>query len=191
MPVFLSDPSPTAYAIVVMIVGVLAGIYLRSRKRKDLYPLIGGVAVLIAVFVIDRLVESPREEAMRRMQEMSAATANKKWDDVFKNISESFNYKGSGGGQTDKKSLREKVRSIEAMLEKGFVVFDFNRSDFKQIDDKNSEIGFRAQLKERPESVTYVKARFTKDPDGEWRMSGFDCYEPINTNERRTIPGLD
>lgn len=191
MPTFLSDPSPTTYAIVAIMVAVLVGIYLRSRKRKDLYPLIGGVAVLIAVVAIDRFVESPREAAMRKMQEMSEATANKKWDDVFKNISESFKYKGATGNQTDKKGLREKVRSIESMVDKGIAIFDFNRSDFRQIDEKTSEIGFRAQLKDRPESVTYVKAIFTKEPDGVWRMSSFTCFEPINTNEKRQIPGLD
>src|SRR5438046_2655014 len=96
MPTFLSDPSPTTYAIVAIMVAALAGIYLRSRKRKDLYPLIGGVAVLIAVIAIDRFIESPREAAMRKMQEMSAASANRKWDDAFRNISESFSYKGTG-----------------------------------------------------------------------------------------------
>lgn len=191
MPVFFSDPSPTSYVIVAIMVAVLAGNYLRSQRRRDLLPLIGGVAVLLAVFLIDRFVESPREESMRRMQEMSAASASKKWDDMFKNVSESFAYKGANGGTTDKKALREKVRSVEAMIDKGFVVWDFTRSDFRQIDDKNAEIGFRAQVKERPETVHYVKATFTKDPDGQWRMAGFTCYEPINTKERRSIPGLD
>jgi hypothetical protein len=191
MPVFFSDPSPTAYAFGVILVAVLVGVYLRSRRKKDLYPLAGGVAALLALFLIDRFVESPREESMRRMHEMSAASAKKNWDDVFTNVSDSFSYKGAGGAQTDKKGLREKVRSVESFVDKGFVVWGFSRDDFKQINDTTVEIGFSAKVKDNDATTTYVKATFTKDPDGQWRMSGFTCYEPINTKERRTLPGLD
>lgn len=191
MPTFLSDPSPTAYVIVGIMVAVLAGIYFRSQRRKDLYPLIGGVAIFLTVFLIDRFVDSPREASIRRMQEMSAASANRNWDDMFKSISESFSYKGANGGQTDKKTLREKVRSVEGYVDKGFAVWDFNRSDFEQVDEKTARIGFRAQARDRPETVVYVKATFTKDPDGQWRLAGFVCYDPVNTKDRRNIPGLD
>jgi hypothetical protein len=122
---------------------------------------------------------------------MSAASAKKNWDEVFTNVSDSFTYKGTGGAQTDKKVLREKVRSIEPIIDKGFVVWGFSRDDFKQVDDTTVEFGFSAKVKDRDETTTYVKARFTKDPDGKWRMSGFTCYEPINTKERRTLYGLD
>jgi hypothetical protein len=192
MPVFISDPSSTTYAIIAIMVAVLGGLYYRSRKKKDLFPLIGGAGVLLTLILIDFFVESPREETMRKMNEMSAASAKKNWDEVFTNVSDSFNYKGSGGmTQTDKKGLREKVRSVESMIEKGFVVWGFSRDDFKQINDNTAEIGFSSKVKDRDETTSYVKAVFTKDPDGQWRMSGFTCYEPINTKERRNLPGLD
>lgn len=188
MPVFLSDPSPTVYAIVAIMVAALAGIYLRSRKRKDLIPLIGGGVLLVALFLIDRFVESPREESIRRMQEMASLSASKKWDDVFKHLSDSFKYKSASGNETDKKTLREKVRSVEPMIDKGFTVWDFSRDDFRQISDNSVEIGFRAQVKDRPESQHYVKAIFVKDPDGQWRMGSFECFNPVNTKERRSLP---
>ncbi len=191
MPTFLSDPAPTVYAIVAVMAIALWAIYLRSRKKKDLFSAIGGVAVLLAIFLIDRFVESPREESTRKMQEMSALSANKNWDDMFKHVSDSFNYKSPNGGQTDKKTLLQKVKSVEAYVDKGFVAWDFSRNDFKQMDDKTVELGFRAQAKDRPETVVYVKATFVKDPDGQWRLGGFICYEPVNTKERRAIPGLD
>lgn len=191
MPVFISDPSLTTYAIIAIMVAVLAGLYYRSRKKKDLFPLIGGTGVLLALFLIDILVESPREETKRKMKEMSAASETKNWDEVFTNISETFNYKGSSGALTDKKGLREKVRSIESMIEKGFTVWGFTRDDFRQINDTTVEIGFGAKVNGRDETQSYVKAVFTKDPDGQWRLSDFALYEPINTKERRSIPGLD
>jgi hypothetical protein len=192
MPVFISDPSPTTYVIIAIMVAALGGFYFRSRKTKDLFPLIGGAAVLLTLILIDRFVESPREEATRKMNEMSAASARKKWDEVFTNVSESFIYKsGSGMTQTDKKGLREKVRSVESMIDKGFVVWNMSRDDFKQMNDTTLEIGFSAKVKDRDETTSYVKAIFTKDSDGQWRMSSFICYEPINTKERRILPGLD
>ena len=189
MPTFLSDPSPTFYAILIILVAVLAGLYLRSRKRGELIRLLVGVAVLITVFLIDKLVESPREQATRKMEEIAKATQDKKLDDMFKHVSESFKYK-----EVDKKSLREKLNSIEQQQEfKGVVILECNRADFRIVDDKNVTVGLMAQARELPMTRSWIIAAFTKDADGEWRMSGFKRYDPMkqDRDNPQTIPGLD
>ena len=189
MPTLLSDPSTTFYAFLGIMAIVLVGLWLRSRKRGDLIRALLGVALLGAAISIDQFVESPREEATRKIGEMCKSTQDKKWDDVFKHVSDSFRYK-----EVDKKTFREKAKSIEGLPEfKGVTVWDFARADFKQIDDKNLQLGFRAQLRDLPISQSYILATFAKEADGQWRMSGFKRYDPAKQTlgEQLPVPGLE
>src|SRR4051812_33608597 len=94
MPTVLSDPAPILYVILAIVVGALAMVYARTRKRGDLYRLIGAAAVLLTLFIIDRLVESPREESTRKMREIVTASKAKKVDDIARHVSDSFSYNG-------------------------------------------------------------------------------------------------
>jgi hypothetical protein len=196
MPTALSDPSSTLYAILVIIVFVLAALWFRNRTRGNLIRVLIAVCALVGLFLIDRFFESPREEATRKLHEMAQASQDKHWDAMFRNISDSFKYKGPGGGEMSKEDFRKRVKLVEAIPEfKGVIVWDFNRADFKPINNDNFKMGFRAKPKDVPTFDSWIIATFHHDPDGEWRMSGFNRYDPVkqdrNDNPPMDIPGFN
>ncbi len=185
MPTFLSDPSIALYivlAVAVLVTGVLLA---RRQKRSDLINFAIPAAALLAVFVIDQMFESPRETAVRKIQEMGRASRDKKYDDVLKHVSDSFKYRS-----LTKKDLRERAHQAEAMGFGGVSEYDLARSRFKEIDADTIEQGFRVKHNGSPELHFYVVGTFKKDPDGEWRLTTFRLFDPINQNDEKELPGL-
>ena len=175
MPAVLSDPSPTLYAILAILVAALAANWLRNRKRGDLVRFLAGAAVLVAVVVIDKLVESPREETARNMREIVTATKEKKVDDLMKHLSDSFNWNGM-----KKDQFKEMVKGVMSRSEFNGVDIDgLTRGDFETVDDNKVKIGFDAWPTGYgiPDYRYYCKATFVKDPDGQFRMQTFDLYK--------------
>jgi hypothetical protein len=175
MPTVLSDPSPTLYAVLAIFVAVLAAIWLRNRKRGDLIRLLAGASVLVAVVVIDKLVESPREETARKMREIVAATKEKKADDLMKHLSDSFDWNGM-----KKDQFKNMVKGVMGRAEFNGVDIDgLTRGDFETIGENKVKIGFDAWPTGYgiAEYRYYCKATFVKDPDGQFRMQSFDLYK--------------
>jgi hypothetical protein len=182
MPTALSDPSPTLYIVLAAIVVLLGSIAARRQKRSDVINFAIPALALLALFLIDRFFESPREQAVRKIQEMGKASRDKKYDDLFKHVSDSFKYK-----TMDKKGLMEKAKQYQGMFG-GISEYALDRSQFKQIDDTTSEQAFRVKHNGEPELHFQVLATFKKDPDGEWRLTTFRLFDPINSNDEKDIP---
>ena len=191
MPTALSDPSSTLYAILVIIVFVLAALWFRSRTRGNLIRVLIAVSALVGLFLIDQLFESPREEATRKLHEMAQASQEKNWNSLFQNVSDSFKYKGPGGAEIDKESFRKWAKTADSLEGfKGVIVWDFHRADFKPIDNDNFKIGFRAKPRDVPTFDSWIIATFHHDPDGQWRMSAFNRYDPVK-QDRNDNPPMD
>ena len=66
MPTFFSDPPSVLYLVMAAGAFVAGGVWFNRRTRPALV-VFGAVLGLIAlVFLLDRVLESPREEAVRR-----------------------------------------------------------------------------------------------------------------------------
>jgi hypothetical protein len=198
MPNALSDPSSTLYAILVIVVFVLAAMWFRNRTRGSLIRVLIAASVLVGLFLIDKLFESPREEATRKLYEMAEASQHQDWDPMLRNISDSFKYKSPGGREINKEDFRKLTKTIALIPGfKGVIVWDFDRANFRPIDNDNFKIGFQAKPKDvpNPEWIAWIVATFHHDPDGEWRMSGFNRYELVkqdrNDNPPMDIPGFN
>ena len=189
MPTILSDPSTTLYALLTIMVLVLGGLWFRSRKRGDLFRFLLGVAALVSLILIDYFVESPREEATRKMQEISSLTKQNKMDDAFKNISDAFSYNGK-----NKAWLRDKARHAESQGVSGVDMTGFHRADFERLDDNKIKIGFEVWPSGYglPQYRFFCWATFQKDPDGQFRMQTFDLYQkrPNHPDEKPIVPEL-
>jgi hypothetical protein len=185
MPTALSDPSTALYAVLGVAVLVLGAVALRRQRRSDVINFAIPAAALLALFLIDRAVESPRETAVRKIQEMGTASRDKKVDDLFKHVSDQFKYKS-----LDKKGLRDRAHQAEGMGFGGVSEYDLARSGFKEVDANTIEQGFRVKHNGVPEVHLYVIGTFRKDPDGEWRLTTFKLFDPVNLNDEKDVPGL-
>jgi len=185
MPTALSDPSMSLYAILGVATVLLGIIAIRRQKRSDAINFCIPAAALIALFVIDKVVESPREQTVRKIKEMAQASRDKKHDDIFKHVSDSFKYKS-----LDKKALQERAKQAEAQGFAGFDWYNLERTTYKMMEEGTIEQGFGVKHLGTPEFLIYVKGTFKKDPDGEWRLVTFKFFDPINMNDEKEIPGL-
>ena len=188
MPTFLSDPARTLLIILGFLAVILVVGWLQRRSRVALIAAIIAAVALIGVFLCDLFFESPREEATRKMREISTATKAKKLDDGFKHISESFTYQG-----LDKKALYEKGKWAQTFeVWGGIEVEGFHRSDVKMLDENKVQIGFDAWAS-GPASLFkdyhyYCKATFQKEADGQFRLLTLELYKDRTPDAKPIVP---
>ena len=174
MPTALSDPSTALYAVLGVAALVLGLIAVRRQKRSDVINFAIPAAALVAVFLIDRFVESPRETVVRKLREMEAASQARKYDDMFQHVSEQFKYQS-----LDKKALREKARQAENYFPEGLRIWNATRPNFKQVDETTIEQEFDVQPVSGPQFRHLCVGVFKKEGD-EWRLVTFRLYPVVD-----------
>ena len=138
MPTFFSDPADSLYItlFIVMLVGV--GIWYRYRTRKTLIAAGIGVGLLVALFLIDRLFESPREIVIRTAGEFEADFNTGEWNKFEKHIAENFDRKGKK--KKDVKVSYDFAKAYNAKVR----LWSFNRDDVVVTSDTIT-VGFDAK----------------------------------------------
>ncbi|MGL6073584.1 MAG: hypothetical protein ACRC8S_05415 [Fimbriiglobus sp.] len=187
MPNFLADPSVVFYLLFVVGVLIAGAVWFRNRSKRSLAVFGVALLLLIGLFLLDRAFESPREEATRKIQEMATAANARQWKQVSSHISDKFVYAGK------KKAPFEAFIADVANRFNAKVNFkSFSRDDFEVLPEGQIRIGFVAQVESpgTPGGVLYVRAFFTKDPDGQWRMLGFQVKNYVEREGPEVIlPG--
>jgi hypothetical protein len=188
MPTFFSDPSTAQYAILAVAVLVLGAVAARRQKRADAIFFAMVAALFLLVVAIDFAVESPRESVVRTLKEMETASQGKKYDDLFKHVSDKFQYKA-----LDKKGLRELAKQAEIHFPEGVRIWNANRGNFKLLDDNTIEQEFDIQPVNGPQFRHQCVGVFKKEADGEWRMTTFRLYSIVGQEGGRqevSPPGM-
>ena len=189
MPTFLSDPAPALYLILLVLAVIAAGIWFRYRDRGSLVRVGIIVAVLLLLFVIDTLVESPREEGIRRVNEMCAAATEPNADKFVAHVSESFEMQGANKEKVRKSGAWDLIRQYKPRIS----ATGFDRDGYKPVSDAEFDLEFLATAKaEAGLQQRYVRARFVRDPDGKHRLKGAKFYDPLTggLNREEPIPGF-
>lgn len=186
MPTALSDPSQALYLILVVVAVITGAVWVRNKSRSNLINFGIALAVLAVLFVIDRLVESPREEASRRVQAMADAATAANPDQFVEHVSSSFDYRGKDRDAVRASAAWGLIRQHNARV----AVWGLGRDDFQQVSDSEVEIGFfaKAQTPSNEGLGRYVKARFVRDPDGQYRVKTMKFFELIDTKKEEAIP---
>lgn len=195
MPTFLSDPPFAVYALLLLGVIVAFGVWVNNRQRVSLMVFVSLVALLIAVFSIDRLFESPREESIRRVQEMAKAIDSRNTDAFLGNIADKLEYLGESTQPTSisREDLRKAgMWSVLKQHNVHVAAWDFAREDVTVVDEGTIEIGFLGKAEvEGTQAPMYFRASFTRQPDGQMKLSKLASFDPVKrTNERKSIPNF-
>lgn len=197
MPTFLSDPPFVVYALLVIAAAVCIAVWLNRRDVKGRLAVATALALLIAVIVIDRLFESPREEAVRRVQAMARAADQRDPEGFLSHVADRIEYQGQGGQPrtvTRDDLRRSGAWSAIQSYDLHVATWDFDRNDVAEIDPNTIEIGFLGKAETRADGKQipiYFRARFTRQPDGAMKMTGLASYDAIRrTNERKGIPNF-
>lgn len=188
MPAFLADPPPALLLLLAIAALIAFGVWFRWRSKKVL--LIGIVLLLLLglTLLLGSMYESPREEAMRRINLMCTAATESKGDSFVEHVSKSFNSSGVKKEALRSSQAWELIKRFSATV----TASGFSRDDFQQVNDTEFSIGFMAKAEARDGGLVlkYTKATFTKDPDGAWRLKDIAFFNPINTKQQEPIPNF-
>jgi hypothetical protein len=156
-------------------------------KHRLAWPLVilGVVFALgLAWYLLDHLVETPREQMKRKIGEMARAVEARDIDGIFLHISDRFRFRN-----LDKAGFR---RFVEGVAGDGGVrkikVWDF------KFPEQTGKLEFRTSA-EGPlvmePNQAYVRAEFVLEEKGQWRLKGFEIFNPVvDSNSPWSLPGL-
>jgi hypothetical protein len=179
-----------ANVYLLLAVAAAALLYLGVQtRRRSLLIAGGGVVVLMGVyFLLDRLVETGREQVRRKLLEMAEAVNARDTDRVMVHVSERFSSQNR-----DRPALRSFVdrhlreRSVDE-LAIGDVAFPDPPSS---PGEGTLAVTFRARAHIARLGVVasaQVRATFGRDPDGQWRMTAFEVLNPADNTTPLPLP---
>lgn len=190
MPTWLSDPSASLFVTLTVLFVVTVGVWFRSTQTRRVNLIIGAILLaIISIPILDQLIESPREEAVRRLGEMAEAANAHQWDAVFANISDQFRYHS-----TDKAAFRSVIVPNAERHEATIRFKSFDRENFEMMGDDRLRVGCIAQVSSPLFDVVpyYLEVEFGRDTDNVFRMRNFQVYNIAQrklAGEER-VPGL-
>jgi hypothetical protein len=188
MPDWLVEGDPTLYFVLACALATFGVLWWRTRKRK--YAVAAGVAGLLiaGAYLLDRAVESDREQMIRKVYEVAEAVTDNDIDRAFRHVSDSFSKHGR-----DKTSFREFARDVRR---RGVVdavrVWDVAPDEVSR-EQRRAVVSFafkvRGSFGETPPNY-FAKVTFVLDPDGQWRVQTFDVFTPLSESKSPvSIPG--
>jgi hypothetical protein len=192
MPTLFSDPPQGLYLVLLAGVVVTGAIAARNQDRRSLIRLGIALSLLLLVFLVDKLIESPREEAVRKIQAMAAAATAADPNRFVEHVSERFEMKG---GATREQLRNSGAWSLIRMHRARIAVWGFGEDSYKRISDSEIEVGFYTKATAEGSGamvMRYARAEFIKDPDGQYRLKSIKFYNPVENglNAEDPIPGF-
>jgi hypothetical protein len=168
-----------------VILGALTALFLlvwwRTRKRWCLY---GGALPLILVGVyalLDRVVETDREQLIRKVQQMAAAVNAGDVNELFANVSENFRSSKS----KDKQQFRSDVENYIRMVH-NVRVWDIVCLDAPSREHPPARVVFSAKAESGRDLLADCEATFEFDAKHGWRLQRIRLLKP-QTNEEWPI----
>ena len=197
---WLFEGRPTVYVILAAAVVLLLVAWWQTRKRYWLYPGLAFLALIGVYFLLDRLVETDREQIVRKVNEMSAGVRERSVDRIFANVSEQFHLNGSG-----RAAFRQFAeRALRTGEVTDITIWDFAfpegfRTKVRRVGTAGApeRDGARVSFMVKPQGPRLgapffrCDATFVRDPDGQWRLFTFQLFQPgVDSNQPFQIPQL-
>jgi hypothetical protein len=192
---WLFEGRPSVYAFLAALAGVTLYARWVTRKRRWLYRL-GAVAALAGgYFLLDRLVETSREQIERNLNDMVAGVKARDRDRVFDHFADDFRWR-----KFDRGALRLLADSHGWQLGEPIVwdcrfPSDYKSSVLTRVPGEGQDppprwVLFR--MKRKGDAVAFdCEALFVRESDGRWRMRHFEVFNPVVESTRPLdVPGL-
>jgi hypothetical protein len=194
MPTFLSDPPQLVYIVLGGLLVVTGLIAAQKQDRRSVVPFVVAFFLMLLVFIIDKAVESPREEAVRRITFMALAADAKHPDAFAEHLADKVEIES---GTQSKSYTREELKThgfwqTLRHFNVHVAVWGFSRDDVKVIDGNTVEIGFmgKGEVDGGKQIPIYCRATFTKQTDGTFKLTRLRTFDPIDHSKPLGVPGL-
>ncbi len=164
------------YLVLLTVAIILVAVWWQRRSRRWLIA-VAAVLGLVALYaLLDRLIETPYEQMVRKVNEMAATAQKRDPASLNANLADSFDYHGVSKAAL----LRVADGRIRSGDVRDVIVWDFERGPISR-EDRTGRIDFFIKVKTsftRDELFFRCHATFTLDADGQWRMQTFELFDP-------------
>jgi hypothetical protein len=195
MPLLLSEP-PVALVALLGVLGLLvagAGLVVRFAVPEQPWARtlgrallgVGGLLLLLALawLVAGFFIESPREEAVRRVNDMANAVTENNWAKFSENVSDSFEAKGRK--KADLKGVFDQGGAYNLRA----VAWDFAPTDQPlTVTEVVIQFEGKATAATGEPLMRHFEATFVKDPDGKFRMKTYKAFDFVQKNQPVDVP---
>jgi signal transduction histidine kinase len=172
----------------------LAFVWWRTRQRRYAFGAGAALALMGLVWLLVYLLpllfgESDSQQIERKVRAMAAAVKEANLDRIFSHISRDFNYRSH-----NKTAFRQKAEEVmRSRHVEEVIVWDFQRGEITRA-ERTARISFmvKARGNWQGSEIGYLcEAEFRLDSDGQWRMKGFELFNPFReSNQPIPIPGF-
>jgi hypothetical protein len=178
---WLFEGRTNVYVVLAALAVFLLLVWWQTRRRWFLVGIPIVVALIGLYALLDKWVETDREQIVRKVQDMAAAVNARNLDRLLEHISDHFR---SPQGK-DKQQLRDTVASY---LQGGMVsnarVWDIVCEERPSREQGTVRVFFRAKADGGGrELLADCEADFDFDPNHGWRMRSLRLFEPQMTTE--------
>jgi len=170
---WLYEGRQAVYLVLACLAVLFVALWTRNRKRRWLYLAAVPLVLIGVYFLLDRLVETRREQIGRKLNEMAAAVRARDVGRILDHTSERFRWEQ--GSSPDKATFRRKVEeAVRTGLVSEVVVWAI---------EPNAEPG-RVTFMAKPKGASVpdhpgfpCEAEFVQDLDGQWRMARLAVFK--------------
>ena len=172
---WLFEGRTAVYVVLITLVVFLLVAWWQTRKRWWLLS-VAVAAGLIGLYVLlDRMVETDREQIVRKVHEMAAAVNARNLDALFVNISDQFR---SPNGRT-KEDLRDFINNyLGSRIVEKVKVWDIVCVERPSPGNSPVRVFFSAKAEGTRELLADCDATFDFDPQGGWRLRSIRLLQP-------------
>jgi hypothetical protein len=176
---------------VYVFLGALAVLLLIAWWQNRWAWCLAGVGILLVLiglyWLLDRLVETDREEITRKVEELAAAVRQKRLNAAFEHVSDQFR---SPSGMTKQQFRDGAEREIHRYEITEIVVWDFEYPERPSREKGTARASFRFKVK--GSFGDFIEHRcepvFVYEPPRGWRLKSFKIFRPM-PNEEVLLPG--
>ncbi len=177
MPDWLFEGNLFVYIVLLLLEGLALLLWYQRRSRQDLLAAGIVVGLLALYFLLDRLVETDREQMERKMNEIVAGLNKRDMEPVMRHISEKFKFR-----DYNRDAMRKKVQDAIADHNiRNIRIWDLEVKEASR-DKKTAKVNFFVKADSdwgTPEPSLLCRTVWVLDPDGQWRLQTFDLYNPV------------
>jgi hypothetical protein len=185
---WLTDNSTTLSILLGLIAAALAMIWRSNRQKKYLGYAVGALLLIGLIWVLSRFHISDSKQLEMNVHAMANAVVDGKVDDLFKHISNDFQYKGMTRKELYEKSqaaiLLHKVKEVHIA---NFDVQELSRTN------KTAKTRFRVSAQAAGVDRPYffvTQADFVLEGD-QWKLKSMRFYNPLVDQDKEIdLPGF-
>ena len=178
MPDWLAEGDLTVYFLLACSAVLFGVLWWRTRKRAFAAAAAASALAIVGVYLIDRAVESDREQLQRKVQVIADGVRARDFGRVFGQVSDSFNRRGlDKGGFRRFAEQTAQARNVTDFTAWNFALLSASR------EQRRAELEFNFKIQGNWSAGTeffLAHTTWALDPDGEWRIQHFDVFNPYS-----------